>query len=100
MAEEVKSNEQNTSGQTVIINQPEKQSNGIGTAGFVLALIGLFLGWIPILGWIVWTLGFIFSFIGVFKTPRGLAIAGLAISLIGIILLLVVFAGIGAALLL
>ena len=100
MAEEVKSNEQNTSGQTVIINQPEKQSNGIGTAGFVLALIGLFLGWIPILGWIVWALGFIFSFIGVFKTPRGLAIAGLAISLIGIILLLVVFAGIGAALLL
>lgn len=29
-------------GQTIIINQPaEKKSNGIGTAGFVFALLGL-----------------------------------------------------------
>lgn len=63
----------------------------MGTAGFVLALIALFLGWIPVLGWIVWLLGLIFSIVGIFKTPKGLAIAGLVISLIGIILLLVVF---------
>ncbi|MDD3723164.1 MAG: hypothetical protein PHW92_11910 [Lutibacter sp.] len=87
-------NSESQSGQTIIINQTEKRSNGIGTAGFVLALIALFLGWIPVLGWIIWLLGLIFSFVGVFKTPKGLAIAGLVISLIGIILLIAVFGAI------
>jgi len=84
-------NEQSGSGQTVIINQTEKKSNGVGVAGFILALLALFLGWIPILGWILWVLGLILSFVGVFRKPRGIAIAGLIISLIGIVLLIVVF---------
>ena len=41
-------------------------------------------------------LGLIFSACGMFKPPRGLAIAGLVISLIGIILLLVVFGALAA----
>ncbi len=86
-----------SAGQTIIINQDEKKSNGIGTAGFVLALIALFLGWIPVLGWIIWVLGLILSFIGVFKSPKGLSIAGLVISLIGIILLILVFGALGVA---
>lgn len=92
-------NPQNQTGQTVIINQIEKKSNGVGTAGFVLALIAIFLGWVPVLGWILWLLGLILSFVGVFKTPKGLSIAGLVISLIGIILLIAVFGAIlgGAA---
>lgn len=97
MSEESKTNYQASTGQTIIINQQEKKSNGLGTAGFVLALVALFFGWIPILGWIIWALGLILSFAGVFKAPKGLAIAGLVISLIGIIMLLVVFAAIGAA---
>ena len=98
MSEEIESNEQSNSGQTIIINQQEKKSNGVGTAGFVLALIALFLGWVPVLGWIVWVLGLILSFVGVFKKPKGMAIAGLVISLIGIILLLTVFGALlGAA---
>ena len=84
-------NSSNQAGQPVIINQTEKKSNGVGTAGFVLALIAVFLGWVPVLGWIIWLLGLILSFVGVFKQPKGLAIAGLVISLIGIILLLTVF---------
>ncbi|MBN2774839.1 MAG: hypothetical protein JXR31_11355 [Prolixibacteraceae bacterium] len=94
-------NGQTQTGQTVIVNQLEKKSNGLGTAGFVLAIIALFLGWVPVLGWILWVLGLVFSFVGIFKKPRGLAIAGLVISLIVIILLLFVFAllGIGASLL-
>lgn len=89
---------QNPQGQTVIINQAEKKTNGIGTAGFVLSLIAIFLGWVPILGWILWLLGLIFSFVGVFKTPKGLSIAGLVISLIGVIILIVAFGAIlGAA---
>ncbi|MBN1822416.1 MAG: hypothetical protein JW833_16970 [Prolixibacteraceae bacterium] len=96
-----KQNGQTQTGQTVIVNQLEKKSNGLGTAGFVLAIIALFLGWVPVLGWILWVLGLVFSFVGIFKKPRGLAIAGLVISLIVIILLLFVFAllGIGASLL-
>ena len=90
-------NQQSQPAQTVIVNQAEKKTNGIGTAGFVLALIALFLGWIPFLGWILWLLGLIFSFVGVFRTPKGLSIAGLVISLIGIILLIVVFGIIGGA---
>jgi hypothetical protein len=77
--------------QTVIIQQPPaKPTNGIGTAGFVLALVNVFLFWAPVLSWILWMLGLIFSFVGVFKQPKGLAIAGLVISLLGLILILLV----------
>ncbi len=48
---------------------------------FCLALIALFLGWLPVLGRIVWVLGLILSFVGVLKKPKGMAIAGLVISL-------------------
>ncbi len=82
--------EQNKTEQTVV-NINVKKSNGLGTAGFVIALIALFFGWVPILGWVLWVLGLIFSFIGVFKKPRGLSIAGLIISFIEIILLIFVF---------
>ncbi len=87
---------QDTSKQTIIINQTEKKSNGTGTAGFVLALIGLFVSWIPVFGWIIWLLGLILSFVGIFKSPKGMAIAGLIISLIGVIIL-IAFAGAMAA---
>ena len=82
---------QNQGTQTIYVNQVTKESNGIGTAGFVLSIIAIFLGWIPFLGWLIWLLGLIFSFAGVFKNPKGLAIAGLVISFIGIILLIAVF---------
>ena len=76
--------------QTVIVQQDQKKSNGIGTAGFVLTLLGLFLSWVPFLGWLLWLLGVVFSAIGVFRVPRGLAIAGLCISFIGLIILILV----------
>ena len=85
--------------QSIYVNVPEKSnSNGLGVAGFVLALIGLFIGWVPALGWIIWLLGAIFSFAGLFKQPRGLAIAGFVISFIDLLLLLLVF-GAGLSLL-
>lgn len=76
---------------TIIIKQEQKATNGMGTAGFVLALSSVFLGWIPFFGWLIWLLGVIFSFVGVFKAPRGLAIAGLVISFLGVILIIFVF---------
>lgn len=70
-----------------VINVVEKKSNGVGTAGFVIALIGLIFCWIPVLDWLLWLLGLILSIVGVFKTPRGLAIAGIVISFLGVIIL-------------
>jgi hypothetical protein len=75
-------------GQTIIINQESKNQNGIGTAGFILSLCAIFTGWIPVLGWIVWGLGLILSGVGITKPKKGLAIAGLVISLIGLFLLI------------
>lgn len=84
--------------QTIIIREESRKSNGLGTAGFVLALLVLLGCWIPVLNWILWLLGFIFSFIGIFKSPRGLAIAGLCISLVDLIPLILLL-GFAAALL-
>ena len=84
-------NLQNQSAQPIYINQIVQKSNGIGTAGFVFSIAALFLGWIPVIGWMIWLLGAIFSTIGIFKSPRGLSIAGLIISFIGFILMIAVF---------
>ena len=67
---------------------PVKKTNGMGVAGFVIAIIALVFCWVPILCWILWFLGALFSFIGVFKAPRGLSIAGLVISIIDFIILI------------
>ena len=74
-----------------------RRTNGLGTAGFVLAVLTIVLGWVPVFGWFIWALGLLFSFIGMFKAPRGLAIAGFIISLLGLIMILFVFALIAAA---
>ena len=84
----------------VIIMAEQNQKNGLGVAGFVVALIGVILSWIPfinVFGVILCGVGLILSLIAVFKKPRGLAIAGLVISLIGIIILLTFFGTIIAA---
>lgn len=75
-----------------------EQSNGIGVAGFILSILALFLGWIPFIGWVMWVLGLIFSAIGISKAKKikkgmGLSVAGLVISLIGVVLI-IVFAGV------
>lgn len=82
--------------QNVYAEQPRK-SNGLGIAGFVLALLGVLVGWVPIIGWIFWILGLIFSFIGIFKVPRGLAIAGLVLSLLGLLIIVGLTGGFLAA---
>ena len=85
--------------QTIVIQQPPaRSSNGAGTAGFVLALISLFLSWMPGVGWVVWFLGFLLSFIGLFSAPRGLAVAGFIISIIDLIILLLFFGALAALL--
>lgn len=81
---------------TVIVN--ERKSNGIGTAGFVFALLGIILSWVPVVDFVIWFLGLLFSFIGLFKAPRGLAITGFLLSIIGIIIIIAIFGSIAALL--
>ena len=68
--------------QTILVREQRYKSNGLGTAGFITSLLGLLLSWVPVLGWILWLVGALLSLIGVFKSPRGLAITGLILSLI------------------
>lgn len=81
-------------------NVLQTRSNAIGTAGFVLALIAFILCVLPGINWFVCFFGlllsFIGSFIGVFKRPRGLAYAGIVISLIDFIILMEVIAPIAS----
>lgn len=83
--------------QQIVINNVVEKKNGLGTAGFVLALLALIFCWVPVVDWILWLLGAIFSFIGVFKAPRGLAITGLVISFIGVIIMVIFFGALFAA---
>lgn len=75
-------------------NVAAQQKNGMGTAGFVLAILGLVFCWVPVLDWVLWILGLVFSIIGVCRRPRGLAIAGIVISCIFIILVTIVIGAI------
>ena len=79
--------------------QPVSRKNGISTAGLVLSIVGLALCWVPIVNVILWFLGFLFSFIGVFKRPKGKAIAGLIISVVSIVAIILVYGLYGSVLL-
>ncbi len=76
--------------QPIVINNTVQRSNGIGTAGFIFALISAIFSWVPGVGWFIWFLGALFSFIGLFKSPRGIAIAGFILSIIDVIILVAV----------
>ena len=72
----------------------ERRGNGMGVAGFVLSLMAMLLFWVPGLSWILWLLGLLFSIIGVCRPNRGLSIAGLVISIITAILIVISIIGI------
>jgi Mycobacterium membrane protein len=75
--------------------QQAKPSNGLGTTGFVLGLVGLVLSFIPLIGVVAWPLvilGIIFSAVGISKaakgraTNKGMAITGLVVSVVGLVI--------------
>lgn len=66
------------------IEQPK--SNVLGISGFVISILSFLFGWFPIFGWLLWIVGLGLSIAGAFKTPRGLAVAGIIISVITIAL--------------
>lgn len=82
--------------QNVYVQQVVHKSNGMGVTGFILAIINAVLFWIPFIDLIciiLWPLALIFSLIGVFRTPKGLAVAGLILAILPIFFLI---AGAGA----
>lgn len=82
--------------QSIYVNTQGNRSNGVGTAGFVIALLSLLFCWVPGFNGVVWFIGLILSFCGLFKSPRGLAIAGFLISIIDLIVLIVVIGAIAS----
>ena len=80
--------------------------NGLGTTGFVLGLLGLLFSFVPIVGVVAWPLvilGLIFSLIGFVRTRsgratnKGLAIAGVVLSVVGLVICIVWAAGFSKA---
>lgn len=74
------------------------QSNGMAVAGFILALCSVVLFWTPVVNFVLWILGIVFSAQGMKRAKElgapngGLAKAGLIIALVpGTILVVVVF---------
>lgn len=85
---------------------PPAPKNGFGTAGFVLGLLGLIFSPVPIVGVIAWPLvilGLILAIIGLNRakkgdaTNKGLAIAGIACSALGLLVCIIWVAAIGNA---
>jgi uncharacterized protein DUF4352 len=85
---------------------PVQANNGLGTAGFVLGLIGAIFSLIPIIGIIAWFLvipGLVFAAIGFARarkgqaTNTGLAIAGIVLSLVGLLFCILYAAAFAAA---
>ncbi|HWO66632.1 MAG TPA: MmpS family transport accessory protein [Umezawaea sp.] len=94
---------------SVPIFQPQlvvQPRNGVGTAGFVLGLVGFLFSFIPIIGVVAWPLvivGLVLSVVGVTRASkgiannRGLAIAGAVLSVIGLVVCVLWTALFGAA---
>ncbi|GAA1988173.1 DUF4190 domain-containing protein [Amycolatopsis minnesotensis] len=77
------------------VSQPK---NGLGTAGFVLGLVGLVFSFIPIVGVVAWPLviiGLVLASVGFSRTRKGaasnpgIAIAGIVLSLAGLVVCIV-----------
>jgi hypothetical protein len=85
--------------------QPQPQSNGLATGGFVTALCGAVIALIPFLGivsWVISPIGLILSIVGLVlagrrQAGRGLAIAGIVLGVLGLIICSIYLAAFGAA---
>lgn len=86
---------------------PKEEHNTLGLISFILAMVGLFgfviTGWLGIglVCIILWPITLILSFIALFKSPRGFAIAAFVISLlecIGMLITIIFFGALISAL--
>lgn len=77
---------------------PTQPNNGMAVTSLVLGIVGLVFAFIPVIGVIAWPLvilGIIFGGVGINKanqipgSPKGMAIAGLTCSIIGLAICLI-----------
>jgi len=83
---------------------PPQRSNGVATAGFVVALCGAVLSIIPLLGivaWIVAPIGIVLSIVGLTRVGqlggRGMAVSGVVLGVVGLFICLLWLIGFAAA---
>lgn len=83
---------------------PAQRSNGLATAGFVVALCGAVLAVIPLLGvvaWIVAPVGIVLSIVGLARSgevgSRGLSIWGVVLGALGLLICMLWLVGFAAA---
>lgn len=76
----------------------KKETNGVAVAGLITSIVALICSPIPLLCWVLWIVGLILSCVGLGKKARKkLAVAGLLISIIDFIVLIVMlFVGVAA----
>ncbi len=76
------------------VQLPQQPKNGLGTAGFVLGLVGLVLSVIPFINVVAWPLvivGLVLSIVGIVRVNKGqannkgLSIAGAILSVLGLV---------------
>lgn len=76
---------------TVHVHTIQSPQNGVGLAGFILSLVGL------LSCGLLSPIGLILSFVGMFKNPKGFAITGLILGILGSLWIVVVVVFIGVA---
>ena len=69
-----------------------RRSNPFAIAGLAVAALAVLLGWVPMLGWVLWLGGLCCSLIGLMKQPRWPAVGGLVISVTVLVLALCISA--------
>jgi hypothetical protein len=81
-------------------------SNGMGVTSLVLGIVGLLFSFVPVIGVIAWPLvilGTIFGGVGISKAnqvpgmPKGMAVAGLVCSLVGLAICIIWAASVASA---
>ncbi|MEC3982275.1 DUF4190 domain-containing protein [Amycolatopsis sp. H20-H5] len=81
-------------GRTAMSSRPPQPKNGLGTAGFIVGLVGLVVAVLPLLGIVgspLVIIGLVLSLLGLKKVRKGLAnnkgmaITGIVLSMIGIL---------------
>lgn len=68
---------------------PRSESNGLGLAGFIVSLVGL------VSCGLLSPIGLVMSFVAMFRQPKGFAIAGFVLGLLGSAWMIIIFVFVG-----
>jgi len=81
----------------VAVPAEPRKSSGMAIAGLIMGIFTVIFCWVPVLSWILALLGLIFSIVGIAKKnggAKGAAIAGLVLTILGVILGIVLYAAV------